>query len=217
MEGIFVNKKLLTFILLLSILTTAIGMKTTNAYAAYAGEKKYTPQQCVSYAKKAPMLANMKLYRDNHKYYYARYFYSGTVERCLGKNIGKMYFSDFAKKLGGATTKNVKNFKVTKAERELKKLAAGALVSYICTQAGCPWYAGYLLGVAGDKGVDALLRKPGSYRMTNVISSIKAYDRASESYMETYYFRIVGTLEKYDSKTKKWKTISAISNPEFIW
>lgn len=31
------------------------------------------------------------------------------------------------------------------------------------------------------------------------------------------YFRIVGTLEKYDSKTKKWKTISAISNPEFIW
>lgn len=46
------NKKLLTFILLLSILTTAIGMKTTNAYAAYAGEKKYTPQQCVSYAKK---------------------------------------------------------------------------------------------------------------------------------------------------------------------
>ena len=64
-----------------------------------------------------------------------------------------MYFSDYAKKLGGNTIRNVKNFTVTKKENELKKLALGALIAYICTQAGFPWYAGFLIGAAGDKSI----------------------------------------------------------------
>lgn len=209
------KKKLLSFVLVVSILVSAICGNTTNVNAAYSEEKKFSMKQCISYAKEAPMLSNIRLFHDNHGYY-AVYDYNGRVECFLGKKNETMYFSDFAKKLGGTTTRNVKDFKVTKTENELKKLAFGALIAYICTQAGCPWYAAYLIGVAGDKSTEKLLRSPGKYRMTTIVTSVKAYDRASESYMETYYFHTVAKLEKYDSSTKKWKKIWNISNPEFF-
>lgn len=208
-------KKALNIMMALVILISSIGVYSTTVNAAYTGEKKYTMQQCINIAKKAPMLSNMKLYHDSHDYY-AVYKYNGRVECFLGKSNQKMYFSDFVKKLNGSTTSNSKTFKVTKTERELKKFAVGALVAYVCTPAGCPWYAAYVIGYGGDKGVDAILRKPGKYRMTTVSSTIKAYDCASRRYMETYTYYSVSKLEKYNESTKKWSVVWNISSPEFV-
>lgn len=208
-------KKVFNIIMALVILVSSTGVYSINVKAAYTGEKKYTMQQCINIAKKAPMLSNMKLYHDSHGYY-AVYRYNGRVECFLGKTNQKMYFSDFVKKLNGSTSKKVKTFTVTKTERELKKIVVGALVSYLCTQAGCPWYASYVIGYGGDKGVDAILRKPGKYRMTTVSSKIKAYDCASRGYMETYTYYSVSKLEKYNKSTKRWDVVWKISNPKFI-
>lgn len=91
-------KKALNIMMALVILISSIGVYSTTVNAAYTGEKKYTMQQCINIAKKAPMLSNMKLYHDSHDYY-AVYKYNGRVECFLGKSNQKMYFSDFVKNL----------------------------------------------------------------------------------------------------------------------
>ena len=52
--------------------------------------------------------------------------------------------------------------------------------------------------------------------MITIVSSVRAFDCASYSYMETYYFYTVSKLEKYDSSKKKWKKIYNINKPYFV-
>lgn len=160
------------------------------------------------------MLSNIRLFQDNHGYY-AVYNCNGRVECYLGKKNSEMYFSDFAKKLGGETNCNVKKFTVTKTERELKKMGVGVLCAYICGKLGCPWYTGYLVSFVGDKLAESVLRSPGEYKMTTVVSSVRVFDCAFDSYMKTYYFDTYDKLEKYNKKAKKWEKVWSISKPVF--
>ena len=176
------------------LLIVSVFSNSINAEAAYSGEQKHSIYDYQSVM--SQIYPGFKIIKDNHGYY-ARYKNHGNFEVYLGKTKN-MYFSDFAKKFGGTTNCNKKVFKVTKTERELKKLAVGALIAYITTQCGCAWYAAYLLGVAGDKTMDKILRQPGTYRMTTVASTVRIRDGAlkNKNYSTTYVIYPYTKLEK---------------------
>lgn len=210
------KKRIIGFIVLVAILLPIFAGETVSVQAVSVKEKKYTYENCIKFAKKCPAFSTLRLRQDSHGYY-AVYDCGGQVEKYLGRTKKDITFSKFAELVGdGKTYKNTKYFKVTKKERELKKMAVGVLAAYICAKAGTPWLASYVIGYIGDSKANAILRKPGKYRQITCTSEMKEYNAAVGDYMSTNYFFTVSKLQKYNKKKKKWINVWCETQPKFM-
>lgn len=206
-------KKIRICMFIFVLIFTCVLFNGTTVQAKYAGEKKgsiytYASQLSKGYYK-------VKIKKDNHGYY-ATYRNNGYFEVYLGKSKS-MYFSDFAKKMGGSSRVKTTKFKVTKTERELKKLGVAVIVAGICEGCGVPWLASTMIGWVTDKGADKLFRQPGTYRETHVIctvpfrnGAIRGSGYGMTSYVYPYY--------KIEKKVKgKWKVIGTSTKPVYVY